>query len=64
MPNSRSFICWESFGGRFVVNCGSIVDAVVDSGGTNTVEIAINSFGIVVDADGVAVVVSRLSPTI
>ena len=62
--SSMSFIGWESFGGRFVVNGGSVVDAVINSGGTDAVEVAIDSVGMVVDADGVVVAVSRLSPTI
>ena len=62
--SSRSFICWKSFGERFVVNGGSVVGTVADSGSADAVEVAIDSVGMVVDTDGIAAVVPRLSPTI
>ena len=44
----RSFICWESFDGRLVVNRSFVVGAGVYSDGSNTGEVAIDSIGMVV----------------
>ena len=56
--SSRSFIFWESYDGRFVVNGVAVFVAIVNSGSTDALKVAIDSGGIVSDA------ASRLSPTI